>query len=176
MVLASNVNIENGKKLIREKELQFLDDFDKIYSIYEKSDLPALCQIICDASVYKKSDPFQKDRKLKFIEFFNKEQNRAFDDIKFRLHLELIRRTAVVYPRSLRDLLRQMEGFEMKSEFELMEIAARIPIVITEYAFFIKTYKRSKLEKNISKIVQLYKQCTNENIIEIQTKCYELTN
>lgn len=158
------LNNAGDKSLSSEqvKNLKFMDDMDQIYEIYKKMNLPSMCESICAESVFKLPEN-KSDRKMKLVQFFQEEQNRAFDDIEFRLILENTHSITMAFPQPLRDIMRKMDGYERKSQFELFSLSLELQSTLLQYVYYIKNHERAKIEKNIGKIIKLRKKCKTEN-------------
>lgn len=167
------------KPLITETDslyenLQNMDSLDRIISL-SRQNSPTICQIICAKSTLNKEK--LKSEGLEYFKlFFDQEQNRAFEDIEFRLLLEKFALISDLMPKNIRDFALSINKFDQMSSAEKTLFVIEAEIILIKYSLYFNSNlnKNTSQEAILKKINTLHTQCTYKDHTAIEEECQKL--
>ena len=151
-----------------------LDYLDHVVEVQQSMTLPSLCKIICDRPRF--SSPAGDDVVVSIKKYFEKEQNRAFEDPAFRVALLRTQLIADIFPKPLRQLMLEVDQFDSFSETDKVLWVARGEIEMSKFVFNLYNTKSEghRNEKVLDEMLKLKKGCSKKAAPEIENSCQNI--
>ena len=155
-------------------QTEMLDDFDRMNSFSETLKQKPICEILCGKSRFSVHN---KDRALfEILDFFKREQERAFADAGFLLAVQKLRLQQDLLPKPMRELVTELENFDSLNETDKALFAIKAEFAVGRFIFNLKRFESESRRLNIAldRITRLKKQCTSKNSEATSKDCFAL--
>jgi hypothetical protein len=169
---------ERGVELIRR--LNMLKELDVLAEELLTSSGPHFCDIICDEGDFIARRENGEHPVEAILRFYRQEGSKSFEDPKFRIAFELTFPVRILVPRSLREILIELDhsrGRESPmTNLETAALAARFQFELIQRLLTMKTELPLLRHRNdqLKKVREIRNQCRNASAEELHPRCLQI--
>lgn len=156
------------------QHLATLEVAEEIEKDLNLTEVNSICEIICSPS-YIDTAELKKNKMEYLVSFYRMQGSFAFEDPVFRSTLENLVALSKLYPRSLRNLIFEVNKAGSMSEIEKIALSAKLPsVLISELESIHQVYPEIKKRMSrVSAYSKLMRLCKQEGELTVVQRCHE---
>ena len=152
-IKAAESNVIINKPEFKKTSLYFvqlIDQVDIINSIKNNLNFTPMCELICGPSRFNIDKSSTNEPTEQFLDFFEIEQNRAFDDFNFRLKLERVTAISLMFPAYIRQFIVDLDNLDQLSETQKIWFSLKAEYSLARFAEHLNRANNVNLKKKIA--------------------------